>query len=244
MEQIGWIGASKPRAAYDRGFEEQPALPQIPEFQEVDRLIERGVDLASGFRHPEQMPPRYDVDGVLLSRPFKVVRHGPLRLFVKDIDAMRAFYTGTLGLRVTEEIHWRGHRCVFLRCNTEHHVLALYPIALREQLGLSRATTVMSFGIQIATYRQLKDAIGFLREHGCTFVSVPRALSPGIEYSAHVLDPAGHALQLYYAIEQVGWDGRPRPRSEQPDQPIDRWPAAVAGESDTYMGEQYLGPWG
>jgi catechol 2,3-dioxygenase-like lactoylglutathione lyase family enzyme len=244
MEQIGWNGASKPRAAYDRGFEAQPTLPQIPEFQEVDQLMARGVDLASGFRHAERMPARYDVDGVLLPRPFKIVRHGPLRLFAKNVDALLPFYADTLGLIVTEEIRYQGQRCVFLRCNTEHHVLALYPIELRAALGLARHTTVMSFGMQIATYRQLKDAVRFLLERGCKFLDIPRALTPGIDYSVHVLDPAGHAIQLYYAIDQVGWNGEPRPRTDVADLSFERWPDTVPGASDTYMGEPYLGPWG
>ena len=45
-------------------------------------------------------------------------------------------YIETMGLTLTEEISWHGHRCVFLRANTEHHTVALYPLALRAELGL------------------------------------------------------------------------------------------------------------
>ncbi|HYT86010.1 MAG TPA: VOC family protein, partial [Burkholderiales bacterium] len=68
MEQIGWTGLPKPRAMHERGFRERPPLPQIPEYEEVRKSREQGVDFNSGFRHPEKMPAKYDVDGILLPR--------------------------------------------------------------------------------------------------------------------------------------------------------------------------------
>ena len=244
IEQIGWSGMSKPRNMHQRGFHERPELPQVPEYEEVNVSLKEGVDLTSGFRHPETLPATYDVGGILLPRPFKVVRHGPVRLFVHDLDALTAFYRDILGFVVTEEITWNGHRCVFLRCNTEHHALALYPIALRDELALSPDTTVMGFGMQVANYRQLRDAAEFLKEKGCTFVDIPATLSPGIDYSFYVRDPAGHPIQVYYYMEQVGWDGKPRPREDRPPAPIDDWPETVEPHPDAFMGETYMGPWG
>jgi catechol 2,3-dioxygenase-like lactoylglutathione lyase family enzyme len=210
----------------------------------VKQSAAKGVDFNSGFRHPETMPAKYDVDGIMLPRPFKIVRHGPIRLFCRDMKKMEAFYTGVMGFTRTEAIGWKGHRCVFFRCGTEHHSLALYPIALREKLGLSPHTTVMSFGLQVATYAQLRAAIEFLKGRGGKFVEIPGALSPGIDYSAHVLDPAGHAIQLYYYMEQIGWDGRPRLGRRRTPERVADWPKAVEPKSDTYTGEPYLGPWG
>jgi len=244
MEQIGWTGLSKPKAMHERGFRERPPLPQIPEYEEVKQSAAKGVDFNSGFRHPETMPAKYDVDGIMLPRPFKIVRHGPIRLFCRDMKKMEAFYSDIMGFTRTEAIGWRGHRCVFFRCGTEHHSLALYPISLRQKLGLSSHTTVMSFGVQVATYKQLRAAIDFLKGRGCKFVEIPGALSPGIDYSAHVLDPAGHAIQLYYYMEQIGWDGRPRLGRRRTPERVADWPKAVEPKSDTYTGEPYLGPWG
>lgn len=244
MEQIGWSGASKPKSMHARGFRERPPLPQIPEYQEVENAIAKGEDLSSGFRHPEQLPAKYDVDGIMLPRPFKIVRHGPIRLFCRDVAAMEAFYTDIVGFVRTEEIEWQGHRCVFLRCNTEHHALALYPIALRETLGWPPKTTIMSFGVQVATYRQLRDAASWFRERGCTFLDVPAELTPGIDYSFYVIDPAGHPIHVYYYMEQIGWDGVPRSKRPPASTRVADWPQVLEPRSDTYMGEPYLGPWG
>lgn len=244
MEQVGWLGNSKPPEMHARGFKEKPNLPQISEDEEIKRAKADEVDLYSGFRGTETLPAKYDVDEILLARPFKIVRHGPVGLFCHDLAAMKEFYLNVLGFLPTEEVVWRNHRCVFLRCNTEHHVLALYPMALRDELGLSPATTVMRFGMQVANYRQLKDAIAFLKENGCRFVEFPGELSPGIDYCTYVLDPAGHPVQLYFQMEQIGWDGQTRTNRPQQFQRIEDWPEVVEAASDTYMGETYLGPWG
>jgi catechol 2,3-dioxygenase-like lactoylglutathione lyase family enzyme len=244
IEQIGWTGHSKPRPMYDRGFDEPPPLPQVSEFDEVQHALQRGVDLLSGHRHIEKSPAAYDVDGILLPRPFKIVRLGPVELFVNDLESAEAFYRETLGFTLTEEINWRGHRCLYLRANTEHHSLALYPLAMREALGLSPHSTCMSLGLQLANYRQLRDAVGFLRAHGARFADVPSDLYPGIDYAAHVLDPDGHCLKLYYYMEQVGWDGKTRPKNLRRRIADGEWPETVEPMSDNYQGEPFLGPWG
>jgi hypothetical protein len=44
-------------------------------------------------------------------------------------------------------------------------------------------------------------------------------------------------------MEQVGWDGRPRPAGER--RPLQqRWPDTLEPLSDTYTDQTYQGPWG
>lgn len=243
IEQIGWMGYSKPKPMYQRGFHEKPELPQIPEEEEVQRTMAEGVDLQSGYRYVDG-PGTHNVDGILLPRPFKVVRIGPLRLFATNMSASEDFYQHMMGFTKTEEIVWQGHRCVFLRCNTEHHSIALYPVALREALSLREDTLCMSFGLQVANYRQLRDAVSFLRERGCTLRELPAELFPGLGHSVLALDPDGHAVQLYAAMEQVGWDGKPRPAHLRPAVKVGDWPETLPEDSDVYSGETFLGPWG
>ena len=127
----------------------------------------------------------------MLPRPFKIVRIGPVRLFVKDMEKAEAFYTQRMGLVPSEEIMWAGERCVFLRCNTEHHTVALYPIALRDKLGLSAHTNCMSFGLQLGSYKQLREAIDWLKASGARVIELPPELRPGIDYAACAIDPDG-----------------------------------------------------
>jgi catechol 2,3-dioxygenase-like lactoylglutathione lyase family enzyme len=245
IEQIGWNGHSKPRAMYDRGFDKPPDLPQISEFDEVEQARAKGVDIFSGYRHVDKLPATYDVDGVLLPRPFKIVRLGPVYLFVENLEAAAQFYRDTLGFTLTEEAVWRGQRCMFLRCNTEHHSVALFPLAARDALGLSVHSKCAAFGLQLANYRQLKDAIKFLREHGVEVTeAIPPELHPGIEYSATVRDPDGHTLQLYCAMEQIGWEGKAKPMELRKTRKLSDWPENLDQDSNVYLGEPFFGPWG
>jgi catechol 2,3-dioxygenase-like lactoylglutathione lyase family enzyme len=244
IEQVGWDGYSKPRSMYDRGFREAPALPQISEFQEVQDALSKGIDLESGYRHIDELEAKYDVQGVMLTRPFKITRIGPVGLFVDDLDAAIAYYRDMLGFQPSEETQQDGERVVHLRANTEHHSMTLMPLSLRAKLGLSEHTTSAFFGIQLANYRQLRDACDFLEAKGVRVDRNPAAsLRPGMDYVTHAWDPDGHCIQLYYYMEQVGWDSKVRSQAER--RPVQStWPETVEPLPDSYHGEAYLGPWG
>ncbi len=244
MEQVGWTQRSKPRSMYNRGFHETPDLPQISEYEEVLRAEEAGVDILSGHRQEDLREAPYDVGGILLPRPFKITAIGPVRLFVDDMARVLDFYQRKMGLIHTEEVVYNGHHCHFLRCNTEHHAIALYPKALRAELGLSEHSSMMSFGVRLNDYKQLKDAVQFMKEKGVEVRNLPPELFPGMDYTTFCFDPDGHAIQLYYYMEQVGWDGRPRPPAQRRKIDNAKWPAALDAMSDSYMGETYMGPFG
>ncbi|MDF2116463.1 VOC family protein [Roseiarcaceae bacterium H3SJ34-1] len=243
IEQIGWDGLSKPKGMHRRDYHQSPTLPHRSEFAEVEEGFEAGVDILKANRFKEPLEETYDVGGILLARPFKVTKIGPIRIFVKDVEDVTTFYRDAMGLKVTEEVVWNGHRCVFLRANNEHHSLAIYPAALREELGLSPHTSLFSCGFQVADYTQLRNAVSFLQEKGVTVRKLPPELFPGIDYSAFAIDPDGHAIQLYYYMEQIGWDGRPMPASQRRKIDNENWPEYVPAQTDTYNGEVYLGPW-
>ena len=244
IEQIGWNQMSKPKDMYYRGFREKPLLPQISEINEVAEALDKGIDIVSGHRTRETQAESYDVDGVLLPRPFKITKIGPVSLFVADVDRAEAFYTRHLGFVKSEETVYGGARCVFLRCGSEHHSVGLFPRELRGRLGLSAHSTCMSFGVEVGSYSQLRQAVAFLKSQGVTFVdSIPPELYPGIDYSAFALDPDGHCVQLYYYMEQIGWDGRVRPASER-RRVNGAWPETLEPLSDTYVDQVFQGPLG
>ena len=245
IEQIGWDGYSKPREMYGVRYSKPPQLPHQSEYAEVEKATREGIPIEKGTRAEDLGgEEKYEVGGILLARPFKVARIGPVRLFAADMDAMLAFYRDDLGFEVTEQVKYKGHRCTFLRANTEHHSMALYPIALREELGLKPDSTLFSFGLQLGSYKQLRDAVAFLVANGITIKYLPPELFPGIDYTVLAIDPDGFAVQLYWYMEQVGWDGKPRPASQRPKIDNANWPEAVEGRSDAFLGEPFLGPLG
>src|SRR5215831_8751585 len=108
IEQIGWNQLSKPRDMYYRGFNEKPSLPQMSEAAEVAEAREKGIDVLSGHRPHQSLAGTYDVEGVLLPRPFKITKIGPVGLFVDDVDRAERFYTDRLGFVPSEETVYCG----------------------------------------------------------------------------------------------------------------------------------------
>jgi catechol 2,3-dioxygenase-like lactoylglutathione lyase family enzyme len=244
MEQLGWDRGSKPLPLYSGRYREPPVLPHISETAEVAAALANGVDLGAGFRPTATVPDTYAVGGVLLPRPFKITRLGPVALYVKDLERSVRHYTDVLGFTTTEEVEIGGCRCVFLRVGTEHHSLALLPVELRPQVTPAFSSTCMALGLEVATYAQLRDAVGFLLDHGCLQLdSVEARLHPGIDYAAYLTTPSGQNLELYYYMENVGWDGRPRPH-DQRRAVREPWPATLEPLSDTYADQTFQGPWG
>jgi catechol 2,3-dioxygenase-like lactoylglutathione lyase family enzyme len=245
MEQIGWSRKSRPHTMHYRAFMTAPSLPQMSEAAELQDALYRGIDINSGWSPSEtHLKETHDVGGVLLPRPFKVTRLGPMSMFTERMAEMLHFYTELLGFQIVEEAGYLGKRIVYLRSGVEHHTFVLADKALRSQLGLSEHTSCLSIGMEVGSYRQLREAVRHLVDNGHTLIDkIPPELYIGIDYAAHLRDPDGHLVCLYYYMEQVGWDGKPRPR-DQRRPVIDPWPETLEPLSDTYADQTYLGPLG
>jgi catechol 2,3-dioxygenase-like lactoylglutathione lyase family enzyme len=240
MEQIGWDGLSKPRDMWSGVMDERPSLPQISEAGEVERAASGGVNLGSGHRVPPPTEQSYVVDGITMSRPFKIVGIGPISLFVDDLALTEAFYTGVLGFTVRERVASHGHRGVVLTFGSEYFTLALYESGIRAELGLPERANSMALGFRVANYRQLRAAVEFMRARGAEQVTVPAELVPGFDYVAHLKDPDGNLVQLYYYQRQ---SVPPEPLAPAVSSSANDWPEVIDAPLDVYGGQQFLGPW-
>lgn len=229
IEQIGWDGVSKPKAVHVEEFHQAPVLPQRPEYEEVEGALAGGHSLM-GHRHRETMPAAHDVEGVRLARPFKIVAIGPVRLFAADVDAAEAFWTGRMGLAVTE----RRDGSVFLRCGGEHHSLAVYPRDLRGALPVAQDDSLLSFGVRVASYAQLNAARVWLAEHGVPIVALPASVRPGIDRAFYARSPHGHLIEFAWHMDMAGLP---------PCVPADDWPDAIDPPPAAWAAETLLGPW-
>jgi catechol 2,3-dioxygenase-like lactoylglutathione lyase family enzyme len=240
MEQIGWDGLSKPRQMWSGVTDERPSLPQISEAGEVERAATSGVDLASGHRISPRVEKKYDVDGVTMSRPFKIVGIGPISVFVDDLARAETFYTRLLGFAVRERVSWNGHHGIVLNSGAEFFTLALYESALRSDLRLPSRANSMALGFRVANYRQLRAAVEFMCARGAEEVSVPAELVPGFDYVAHLKDPDGNLVQLYYYQRQCG---PTEPLPSTVSNTVREWPETIDAPPDVFGGQQFLGPW-
>ena len=107
---------------------------------------------------------------------------------------------------------------------------------------LDRYILRQCFGVMIFVTAALSAAI-WLAQSLRLIDLIPFELQPGIDYAAHVIGPDGHCIQLYHCMEQVGWDGRPRPAAERRRvEPV--WPQTIEAASDTYVDQVLQGPLG
>jgi catechol 2,3-dioxygenase-like lactoylglutathione lyase family enzyme len=240
MEQIGWDGLSKPRQMWSGVMDERPSLPQISEAGEVERAARGGIDLAAGHRVGPHRQQTYDVDGVTMSRPFKIVGIGPISIFVDDLARAEAFYTRVLGFTVRERVSSNGREGIVLSSGAEYFTLALYESALRSDLGLPARANSMALGFQVANYRQLRAAVEFMTAGGAVEVHVPADLVPGFDYVAHLRDPDGNLVQLYYYQRQCAL-ATPLPATVS--RTVAEWPDVIEAPLDVFGGQQFLGPW-
>jgi hypothetical protein len=100
----------------------------------------------------------------------------------------------------------------------------------------------MSFGIEISSYEQLRNAVHYLHKQGCKFFEIPAELTPGIAYTANLIDPCGHIIQLYFGMQQI-----PSNRESNylvPNTQWKNWPLKVPNFEGSYEGETFLGPLG
>jgi catechol 2,3-dioxygenase-like lactoylglutathione lyase family enzyme len=236
MEQIGWQGKAKPAAMYSHAPYTEFNLPRQPEVQEVWQARDKGIDLLSGQGGISGLPFKYDVGGIQLQRPFKVSAMGPVRLFCSDFAASERFYKDIIGLTPSDEITYEGHRCVFLRAGSEHHSVALMPLALRAKLGFSDQSFLMSFGMRVQTYQQLRDARQFLLDAGLKQVELPAQLNPGIGHVLHFMFDDIHCVQLYFEMAHFASDSTAAPQGG--------WPETLQGSASTYATQLRLGPLG
>ena len=169
----------------------------------------RGVIDYDGLRGPEsralrELGPRADL-------PFRLAKLGHVVLMVQDIRRSVEFYTGVLGFRVSDvypETMMKG-RMVFMRCDADHHGVALVGGAPQE----SRHAELHHMAFEVATLDEVFAAREWLRKNNVKIEFEGRRRA-GCQVAVEFRDPDGHWLEIYWGLDQVGADGRVRPPEE------------------------------
>ena len=118
----------------------------------------------------------------------KVTGLGHVGLFVHDMPTMLDFYTGVLGMTVTDR---GGERIVFLsaRPAEEHHELAL-------AYSADQKTEAGQVSFHVDTLEGLKSLYHKVKDSGCTF---DRVVNHGIAFGAYFRDPEDNRVEIYWA---------------------------------------------
>ena len=143
--------------------------------------------------------------------PFALAKLGHVVIRVRDMPRSVAFYTEVLGMRVSDvypDTMMKGGM-VFLRCNTDHHCLALIG-GLPDDKG---PRAMHHFAFEVATLDEVLRAREHLRKAGVKIDFEGRRRA-GCQIAVEFRDPDDHHLEIYCFLDQVGSDGRVRPPEE------------------------------
>ena len=141
---------------------------------------------------------------------FALRKIGHVVLNVSDLEASVRFYTEVLGLRVSDRYPdaMVPGGMVFLRCNTDHH-----GVALVGSHAAHERTSLNHFAFEVGSLDEVFRARAWLQQHGVPIVFAGRRRA-GCQIAIEFRDPDGNNLEIYWGLDQIGSDGRARPAGE------------------------------
>src|ERR1700730_5245243 len=173
----------------------------------------------------------YDVGGVRMARPFKIRRFGHFGFNLDRLDEAVPFYTDELGFRVTDDMNLfdmlegpmleyaraviTNPRMLFTSNSSDHHAVLLAHKTFGTLIGndaIAKDNTVSQITWQVGTLDEVHDGAEYLTANNVQMVRLGRDM-PGGNWHAYFLDPDGNTLELYYGMEQIGWNRNSKPRA-------------------------------
>jgi catechol-2,3-dioxygenase len=142
---------------------------------------------------------------------------GHIGLVARDLERMVDFYCGVLGMAVSDRMPFPEssplREGVWLRCNTDHHVISMFDLRedpggpVEERPGPKPGLHHLAF--EMYSFEQLQGAARCVREHSLPLQGM-RTGGPGCQLRLYFWDPEGNMIELYWALDQIGWDGKTR----------------------------------
>ncbi|WP_067465924.1 VOC family protein [Actinomadura macra] len=111
-----------------------------------------------------------------------------------DIDATTGFYTRVLGMRVSD---WSEHQMSFLRCNSDHHVIAF---------NQAPWTSLNHVAYELPSIDHFMRGIGKLKRAGIAPMWGPGRHGPGDNTFSYFTDPAGLVCEYTSEVAQIDED--------------------------------------
>jgi len=141
-----------------------------------------------------------------MSNPIRVQKIGHVGLYCRDLPRMVEFYTRVLGFQVSD-VNEKG--ATFLRFGADHHsfVLAKAPSAPGGQ------TVLQQIALEVHDLDVLKRIRTYLLGEGVKASTIKHE-GAGNDYTFDFDDPEGNRLQFFCEMDQIGWDGKSRPKEQ------------------------------
>src|SRR3954468_21798212 len=143
--------------------------------------------------------------------PFQLGKIGHVALYVSDIDRSLRFYRDVLGFQVSDvyEDDMMPGGAVFLRCNPDHHGIALFKATEANRAGGG----LHHMAFEVPTLDDVVKARSHLRQHNVP-VDFEGRRRAGVQIAVEFRDPDNHRLEIYWGIDQIPADAQARPAQE------------------------------
>ena len=143
--------------------------------------------------------------------PFQLGKIGHIALYVADIKRSTEFYRDVLGFQVSDtyEDDMMPGGAVFLRCNPDHHGVALFKASEQNPAGAG----LHHLAFEVPTLDDVVRARAHLREHKVP-IDFDGRRRAGVQIAVEFRDPDNHRLEIYWGIDQINAGEDARPASE------------------------------
>lgn len=144
----------------------------------------------------------------MIKTPFQLGKIGHVALYVADIKSSTKWYQDVLGFEVSDayEDGMMPGGAAFLRCNPDHHGVALFKATETNPAGGG----LHHIAFEVPTLDDVVRARTHLREHNVR-IDFDGRRRAGVQIAVEFRDPDGHRLEIYWGIDQIapGEDARP-----------------------------------
>lgn len=142
--------------------------------------------------------------------PIRIKKLGHVVIQVRNLERSVRFYTEVMNFRVSDNATAGG---VFLTAIGDHHTIGLFPSdGDNAAIPGEGAVRLHHLAFHVGSLEELFDIRAYLRERGVPIVFEGRRAMGG-HTSVEFLDPDGYHLEVYHDMDQIGLDGRSRPRN-------------------------------
>jgi catechol 2,3-dioxygenase-like lactoylglutathione lyase family enzyme len=143
--------------------------------------------------------------------PFQLGKIGHVALYVSDIERSKRFYTEILGFQVSDIYgdDMMPGGAVFLRCNPDHHGIALFKATEANPAGAG----LHHMAFEVPTLDDVVRARAHLRDNNVQ-VDFDGRRRAGVQIAVEFRDPDNHRLEIYWGIDQIGPGEKARPAHE------------------------------
>ncbi len=194
LEAEGRDGLDRLRDALDRaGARVVSESPQEPGLEQALRFLGPSGTVIEVYAGMEQGQPGYVPSGV---RPRKF---GHVTLKSSNVRELQGFLESVLGFKISDDIG--DGMLVFLRCNPDHHGVAI----------AAGADGLHHYAWEVEGLPELGRLGDLLDQQGRYFLWGPGRHGAGDNIFTYHHDPAGAIVEYYADMERI-YDDAPRPR--------------------------------